>query len=352
MQSKSFIKKTIPRFAALLIISSLLFSAFGSVASYAAAGTSSDPLVSRSYISDYFSDYLYNLATAKITAMINALKTEINGGGKITANAGGAVQLTLGGSVTITGGTAKLFVTKGTVINLTTGETVSTGATLTTGNRYLAAEDTSASVVFRTAGTFFTDGAATLTSTGGDSVTFTDISKSNISWGYDAISYIVSIGAIEVSGTTFSPYDIMTRADFVTILGKTCGLNTADYPYDKSLFTDVKGTEAYAPYVQWAARNGIVNGIGNNLFNPNGEITRMEMAAIITRYAAYCNKPLSYSSTPSIADDSDISSWAKEYVYAVWANGVMIGVGENMFDPWRNITKSEVCVLAKRVIEL
>ena len=51
---------------------------------------------------------------------------------------------------------------------------------------------------------------------------------------------------------------------------------------------DVSADAYYAPYVAWAAENGIVKGIGNNLFAPDDNVTREQMAVILDNYCTFC----------------------------------------------------------------
>ena len=85
---------------------------------------------------------------------------------------------------------------------------------------------------------------------------FTDIEKH---WAKDNIFFVVSRGLLNGTGdTTFSPNNGMTRGMFVTALGRLAGINPDSYQSSK--FTDVKADAYYAPYVNWAAKTGIVSG--------------------------------------------------------------------------------------------
>jgi hypothetical protein len=69
----------------------------------------------------------------------------------------------------------------------------------------------------------------------------------------------------------------------------------------------------YAEAVKWAAANGIIAGKGNGAFDPNGEITREQLAAILYRYMKYAG--IEYEATDeyiTFEDESSISNFAKE----------------------------------------
>ena len=76
----------------------------------------------------------------------------------------------------------------------------------------------------------------------------------------------------------------MTRGMLVTVLWRLDG-ETA--PKTATTFTDVDANAYYADAVAWAAESGVVNGIGGNKFDPEGNVTREQIAAILFRYAAF-----------------------------------------------------------------
>ena len=75
----------------------------------------------------------------------------------------------------------------------------------------------------------------------------------------------------------------MTRGMFVTALGRLAGINPDSYKTGK--FTDVKADAYYAPYVNWAAQTGIVEGVTAITFAPDTNINREQMAVIMANYA-------------------------------------------------------------------
>ena len=110
---------------------------------------------------------------------------------------------------------------------------------------------------------------------------FTDIHNH---WAADNILFAASRGLLSgTSDTTFSPNTGMTRGMFVTALGRLAGINSDSYKTGK--FTDVKADAYYAPYVNWAAQNGIVEGVTATTFAPDTNINREQMAVIMANYA-------------------------------------------------------------------
>jgi hypothetical protein len=102
-------------------------------------------------------------------------------------------------------------------------------------------------------------------------------------WFYGDVEYAVANGLLRGTGaTTFSPDTPMTRAMLVTVL---CRLAAPESGADAARFTDVPPDEWYSDAVAWAAEIGIVSGVGDNMFAPNAEIKRQDLAVLLHRYA-------------------------------------------------------------------
>lgn len=169
---------------------------------------------------------------------------------------------------------------------------------------------------------------------------FTDVKPSH--WYYNAVDYATSYGLFSgTTETTFSPETSMTRAMFVTVLGRKNGINKA--LYSGSRFRDVKVEEYYAPYVEWAASYGIVSGTTATTFSPNQKITREQIAAILYRYAQKTKNDISFSAS----NYNEFSDRAKVTDYAVpglqWAtsHGIINGT-EGKLDPKGLATRAQV----------
>ncbi len=103
-------------------------------------------------------------------------------------------------------------------------------------------------------------------------------------WYYSAVSFAYYNGLMNgVADMLFDPNGTMTRAMLVTVLWRLDG-GSAD---GTSPYTDVPEGTWYTDGVIWATENGIVNGVGNGKFDPNGTVTREQIATILYRYAAY-----------------------------------------------------------------
>ena len=178
---------------------------------------------------------------------------------------------------------------------------------------------------------------------------FTDV---NNHWAKDNMLFVVSRGLLSgTSATTFSPNTGMTRGMFVTALGRLAGVDPTDY--QASRFTDVKEDAYYAPYVNWAAKTGVVSGTTDTAFAPDTNINREQMAVIMKNYAAKLGYTIPKTlEVVNFADSAGISSWAKEAVKSMQQAGILAGKTNNCFDPAGTATRAEVAAVLRRFVEI
>lgn len=174
---------------------------------------------------------------------------------------------------------------------------------------------------------------------------FGDVSKDR--WSYDYILKMYQLGVVNGrSETVFDPTGNVTRAEFVKMLACLDGVDTAEYKSCR--FADVSRTSVFAPYIEWAADNGIVLGYSEDEFRPNENIKREQMAAIICRYTEYAGIKLT-DSVPelSFTDADDISAYASGYVKTLQKAGVICGFdngdGSYSYRPAAFTTREQAC---------
>ncbi len=150
---------------------------------------------------------------------------------------------------------------------------------------------------------------------------FTDVYKT--STYYSAIRFVYTNGLFQgTESNKFEPNTTMTRAMFVTVIGRLAEQSGVTIPqYKDSSYTDVvvnKDTIWYTPYVEWATQNGVIQGHGDGTFGPDDEITHEQMYAIMYRYAMFVAKKndvnVNSVSIESISDKTSISDWAVDAV--------------------------------------
>lgn len=175
---------------------------------------------------------------------------------------------------------------------------------------------------------------------------FSDVKESD--WFYGDVAYAVTHGLFAgTSATTFSPQLQMTRGMVVTVLGRLAGIDPADYT--GTGFDDVDSDRYYAPYVKWAAALGIVNGVGDNLFAPDANITRQDLCVILSNYVEKMGLSIGQTAdSATFADAADISDYAAAAVTAMARAGVVSGKPGGIFDPKANATRAEVAAMFHR----
>jgi hypothetical protein len=117
---------------------------------------------------------------------------------------------------------------------------------------------------------------------------------------------------------------------------------------DSSMFTDVNSSSTYSADVLKMTALGVVSGVGDKKFNPDGEITRQEAAVILAKLL----EELGVNASPSAAAFSDMDKagdWAKAAIGVVQSAGIMSGVGENKFDPLGKYTREQSIATLMRV---
>jgi len=155
---------------------------------------------------------------------------------------------------------------------------------------------------------------------------FEDVNTSN--WYYDSVEYVVSAGLFSgTSATTFSPDTAMSRGMFVTVIGRLAEVPDSYGRTQSTPFGDVTQADYFFPYAVWANDNGIVTGVGANKFNPNGEISREQMATILFRYAEKFGYDLTYSTDAyhTFSDAGNTSSYAATAMQWATTHNIMKG---------------------------
>lgn len=172
---------------------------------------------------------------------------------------------------------------------------------------------------------------------------FTDVKESD--WFYSSVKFANESGIVAgVSENEFAPSLNVTRAMFVTLLYRL-----EKHPSSGGcIFTDVKKGSWYEKSVAWANENGIVNGISASEFAPDSNITREQMAVMVSRWAKYKGKNTKSEKELEYADKGSISSWAKGDVAWITESGVMSGSG-NSFRPKSFATRAEAVTVITRI---
>lgn len=167
-------------------------------------------------------------------------------------------------------------------------------------------------------------------------------------WYHEAIDTMLREGLMNGTGNgLFEPNGTLTRAMLVTILWRSEGKPAASA---QTSFTDVPAGAYYAEAVRWAAAKGVVKGVSSTEFGPSKNITRQELVTILWRLAA--KKGLNTSNAgltvPEFADRSQIAAWAAEAMSWGCTRGILTGKSANRVDPTGTATRAEAAAMIVR----
>ena len=176
-------------------------------------------------------------------------------------------------------------------------------------------------------------------------VSFPDVA--NDRWSAASISYAVEKGYMKgVGDGKFDPAGSLTRAMVATVLWRR---EKSPAPSAPSGFDDVPTGEWYADAVAWAKEEGVVQGVSDKKFNPNGLITREQLATMLFRFSS--TAPVSVperADLTSFADVGKVSDWATEPLeWAVEAD-LIKGTDGNRLSPGGFATREQFAAIIKR----
>lgn len=177
---------------------------------------------------------------------------------------------------------------------------------------------------------------------------YTDVSVS--AWSYTDICYVRETGLMNgISDTEFAPQGVTTRAMIVTILWRLEGEVVVD---NDMSFADVASGQWYTEAIRWAQANGIVNGYSTEQFAPDDSVTREQIATIFCRYAAFKKYDISAGTDLSrFTDLGKVNAWAAADL--AWANavGLINGVSDTELAPLNLTTREQVAAILHRFCE-
>lgn len=168
-------------------------------------------------------------------------------------------------------------------------------------------------------------------------------------WYFDTVDRAVSQGLFQGMGNyVFEPNGKLSRAMFITVLHRLCGEPPA---VERAAFSDVAESAWYWEAVSWGAENGIVLGYGDGTFLPTQTITREEMCVMLDRTLTLLGCAAG-SGELSFTDAGRISDWARESVARAVALGLIVGMGDGTFAPRSTATRAQACTVLLRLADL
>lgn len=161
-------------------------------------------------------------------------------------------------------------------------------------------------------------------------VDFSDVASSD--WYYEAVEYVCAKGLIDgVAEGSFAPNGTLTRAMVWTILARASGVDTDG------------GASWYAKAQEWAAAKGISDGE-----NPDAAITREEFVTMLWRLAG---EPVYTADLSRVPDAGSIGTWAQQAMCWAWATGLIEGDETGAVSPAASASRAAAATLIMRYLE-
>ena len=179
---------------------------------------------------------------------------------------------------------------------------------------------------------------------------YTDLDRNG--WYHEYVDWVLKNGVMNgVGGGLFEPNGETTRAMLVMVLYRMAG--APDMAGRESSFTDVSADSWYGAAVIWASENGIVNGVGGGLFDPDASLTREQMAMMLYRFAGYLGSNTEKSADLSAYGDADaVSAAAQDAMAWAVAEGLVNGRSAAELAPKASATRAELATILFRFAAL
>ena len=144
---------------------------------------------------------------------------------------------------------------------------------------------------------------------------------------------------------TFRPDNTITRAEAAAIIARC----SADFDENKTYssdFTDVLGDEWYANYVGYAAEKGYISGYDGGPFKADIDITRGELAVILSKYGSFDGDGI-------CTEFSDVPNdyYATGYIKSLYDENIVSGYEDGTFKPDNSVTRAEAVTMMNKVLD-
>lgn len=336
----------------LLILCLLL----GAVSAFAVAGGEDDPLISVSWAKDWGDKLAAGAADRAKKDLDSFGRTAITSSKNFTVAypksytmlSGATMDLTAGCSFVLFSGKARVSVSQGTLVNTTTGRTVS-GGDLTTGQMYVVCENSAAKITASETSVVLAGGNVKTAGT----VSFSDVGSHE--WFFTYVTRGVELGLIHgMTETTFAPDKTLTVAETITLAAQLHSLNATG-----SVSVPTTATVWYDNYRNYCLANGIIDAGYANYSDAqmNAPATRSEFVHIF--YHAMPENSL--AAINEIADDAipdlKLSDAYSDEIYAFYRAGILAGYtnsagyADHAFGPGTNIRRNEMAVILVHLVD-
>ena len=164
-------------------------------------------------------------------------------------------------------------------------------------------------------------------------------------WYHEYTDYVIAKGLMNgMDETHFAPEGSLTRGMLVTALYRLAGEPEVTEP---ATFTDVAQGRYYADAVAWAEDLGIVKGITATAFQPEGTVTRQQAATFLYRYVTEYleQEAVEGADLTAFTDGSKVQDYAKTAMSWAVAEGFFEGYGDGTLRPFTALTRAQMAKL-------
>ena len=181
-------------------------------------------------------------------------------------------------------------------------------------------------------------------------IPFEDVKKDY--WFYEAVEFCYANGIINgMNEYTFGFSGQLTRAQFVTMLANLEGVDVSTYTVDK--FTDVKSNHWYYGAIAWAFSEGIVSGMTDTTFQPNGVLTRAQLAVVMNNYMKEKYEvEVKADALDTFTDKPKSEYWYYGAMKFAVSAGLLSGNSDGTLAATGNVTRAQAAVIFKSFMEI
>ena len=164
------------------------------------------------------------------------------------------------------------------------------------------------------------------------------------SWYYGAVEYALEQGLLSGTGSdAFDPDGTVTRAQLAQILWRLGGSQSAQ----NAGYPDVPSDQWYHTAVSWCSSVGLMSGTGSG-FNPDGALTREQLALVLRQYAQYTGLDVSaVQGLSQFTDGGSASPWARDALGWAVSSGLLSGYGDGSLRPANGISRAELAAVLR-----
>ena len=174
---------------------------------------------------------------------------------------------------------------------------------------------------------------------------FSDVKEG--AWYAGAVDEVTEAGLLSgVSESKFDPDGAVTRAMTVTALWRLAGEPAAE---GKGGFSDVPEGTWYTAAVAWAAEQGIAAGDGKGRFEPAKAVTREQLAVFLYQYAQYQGLDTAQGKLDIYSDGKQVSKWAVDGMEHAVGAGLISGSAGKL-QPKKSASRAELAAVLERLM--